>query len=182
MSNSLYAAAKAALDYLADDCEEHWSPEQRNVVAMLRAVTAEPIGPIAIVCDGGLVQSVNTDDLRLQGLQFLVIDYDTDGAEIVFGVPQKDAQDPTAESDAQMHGDVAVAANGIDLAEAWRRYMTDDVTLECAIVNAEADGYKVRLVPGSTDRWEWYTDEAVAFVDYEDADAAWMAAFQDSVQ
>lgn len=33
----LRAAAIAALAYLEDDCEAHWSPEQRNVVENLRA-------------------------------------------------------------------------------------------------------------------------------------------------
>lgn len=187
MSNSLYAAAKAALDYLADDCEAQWSPEQRAVVEVLREATKNPepkLGPLAIAMDGGLVQNVCSDDPRLIGnISILVIDYDTDGAETVYHVPQVDKQIPALVSEAQLYETVCSPADGIKLAETWRRYMNDEVTLECAIVNAEADGYKVRLVPGSSDRWEWYTDEAaVSFVDYEDADAAWMAAYLDIVQ
>lgn len=33
---NLRDAAQCALDYLEDDCEPHWSPEQRNVVDVLR--------------------------------------------------------------------------------------------------------------------------------------------------
>lgn len=186
MTTSLYAAAKAALDYLADDCEAQWSPEQRNVVEALREAikTKEPpLGPLAIACDGGLVQSVVSDDPRLIGnISILVIDYDTDGAETVYFVPQVDKQIPTLVSEAQLYETVCGPADRINLPETWRRYMNDEVTLECAIVNAEAEGYKVRLVPGSTDRWEWYTDEAVAFTDVASEDEAWIAAYLDTVQ
>jgi hypothetical protein len=138
------------------------------------------LGPLAIVCDGGLVQSVNTDDVRLLGLQTLVIDYDTDSAETVYYVPQ--VGEP-AESEAQLCGVVVTLATGIDLAKTWHRYMEDEVTLDCAKVNAESEGYRVRRVPGSTtDRYEWFTTEAVAFVDYPNEDEAWMAAYKDLVQ
>lgn len=140
------------------------------------------LGPLVIACDGGLVQSVSSNDERLiHKLDIMVIDYDVDGAETVYSVPQKDAQDPTAESDAQVHEEVCNEADAIDVGETWRRYINDEVTLECAMVNAEAEGYRVRLVPGSAVRYEWFTDEAVAFIDYPDEDAAWMAAYKDIV-
>lgn len=178
---------KAAMDAgPAGVCAILTSEEATAIYRLIEAAFERikiPFDPIAIVCDGGIVQSVNTDDERLIGkLDILVIDYDVDGAEEVYAVPQVGEADPTLVSEAQLFGVAVTPADGIDLPETWRRYMADEVTLDTAKINAESEGYRVRLVPGSTDRWEWFTAEAVAFVDYEDADAAWMAAYQDLVR
>lgn len=172
-----------AIENLSNGTADRASGYYRELVLQAQAWTEPAFGPLAIVCDGGIVQSVDTDDERLIGkLDIVVIDYDIDGAEEVYAVPQVGEADPTLVSEAQLFGVAVTPADGIDLAETWRRYMADEVTLDTAKINAESEGYRVRLVPGSTDRWEWFTAEAVAFVDYEDADAAWMAAYQDLVQ
>lgn len=151
-----------------------------------RTWTEPALGPLAIAMEGGIVQSVCSDDQRLiNNIRVLVIDYDTDSAETVYYVPQVDKTgvDPTCVSEAQLYESVCGPADGIDLHETWRRYMDDEVTLDCAKINAESEGYRVRRVPGSTtDRYEWFTTEAVAFVDYPNEDEAWMAAYKDLVQ
>jgi hypothetical protein len=185
---------KASMDEGPGGLHASLSPEESTLVyrfLMERFTKEPPLGPLAIVCDGGLVQHVCSSDERLIGnVDIIVIDYDVDSAETVYAVPQNDPQDPTAESDAQIYGE-AVTRASIPLAEVWRRYMADEVTLDCAKINAEAEGYRVRVVPTlrhsgdpapESERYEWFTDEAVSFVDYEDEDAAWMAAYQDLVQ
>ncbi len=65
---------------------------------------------IAIVCEGGLVQAVVTDDPAQVGMKVLVIDYDTEGADEITCVRQEDGED----ADACVHWD-SVGLASIDL-------------------------------------------------------------------
>lgn len=57
-----------------------WRERARVDCASAMAATA-PLGPVAIVIEGGLVSSVCTKDKRLHGVQIAVIDYDADGMD-----------------------------------------------------------------------------------------------------
>jgi hypothetical protein len=54
-----------------------------------REVELPDLGSIAVTLEGGTVQDVVTDDQRLHGIDVMVIDYDTDGADETYDVPQK---------------------------------------------------------------------------------------------
>ena len=45
---------------------------------------------LIITCEGGLVQSVNSDDPALIGQEFVIVDYDAEGADDYVEIPQSD--------------------------------------------------------------------------------------------
>lgn len=78
-------------------------------------------GPIAVVIEGGIVQAICTDDEQLQGVDVLVIDYDTEGADEseLTDVPQRAVGVAVGSAKAVVRGDMIGAASGIDLATVW---------------------------------------------------------------
>ena len=61
-----------------------------------REVDIPDLEPIAVTIEGGAVQDIATDDARLRGLDVLVVDYDPDGADETYEVPQKDSNGATS--------------------------------------------------------------------------------------
>jgi hypothetical protein len=99
-----------------------------------REVELSDLGPIAITLEGGTVQDVVTDDKRLCGIDVMVIDYDTDGADETYDVPQKSRNGEITEIATACLSDRAIsAASGIELSEVWRRF-----SLACAADECEA--------------------------------------------
>jgi len=49
--------------------------------AAIAALAAHPVPKFAVILEGGLVQCVVSNDPALIGVQFAVIDYDTEGAD-----------------------------------------------------------------------------------------------------
>jgi hypothetical protein len=45
---------------------------------------------LIITCDGGLVQSVNSDDPALIGQEVVIVDYDAEGSDDYVEIPQGD--------------------------------------------------------------------------------------------
>lgn len=74
---------------------------------------------IAVVLEGGLVQSIVSDEPALIGRSVLMIDYDTDGTdeEDLVAVPQGEGRHSWA---AYTHFAV-IEAPRIDLPKAWKR-------------------------------------------------------------
>jgi hypothetical protein len=78
---------------------------------------------IAIALDGGVVQSVVSDDPRLQGIDVLVIDYDAEGATELYQVRQTGAGHAADDKAYAALSDHAIgAADGIALAETWEQF------------------------------------------------------------
>jgi hypothetical protein len=61
---------------------------------------------LIITCDGGLVQSVNSDDPALIGQEVVIVDYDAEGSDDYVEVPQGDG----TTSEACVHKDKIYAA------------------------------------------------------------------------
>jgi hypothetical protein len=77
-------------------------------------------GPLAIAIEDGCVPHALTNDQRLCGLDVLVVDYDTDGAEETYHVPQKPGSECTPE--AVLYDQEVGLATEIDLDDLWRRF------------------------------------------------------------
>lgn len=125
-----------AIAVLQDAPREEWILAQRQFIARLDVIAdlsidhiapARKLGPIAIALEGGLVQSIVTDDDRLRGVDVLVVDYDTEGADEaeLLDVAQKEYDQKRKKwvtcdhTQAVVRGDVIGSAHGIDLAELW---------------------------------------------------------------
>jgi hypothetical protein len=89
------------------------------------------LGPLAISIEGGMVQDAVSDDKRLHGLDVLVIDYDTDGAEVTYNITQRDRRGKVDGVSEAVVSDRAVGpASGIDLAELWHNYLNAEDGLD----------------------------------------------------
>jgi hypothetical protein len=89
----------------------------------IAATSRSDLGPIAITLEGGTVQDVVTDDKRLCGVDVMVIDYDTDGADQTYDVQQKARNGATTHVATACLSDRAIAlASGIELTDLWRRF------------------------------------------------------------
>jgi hypothetical protein len=79
------------------------------------------LGSIAVVLEGGMVQSVVTSSQNLVGLGYDVIDYDTDGGDEAdfYGVPQEDG---TLSSAYVTSGNVSKATIGLDKIKPWAEF------------------------------------------------------------
>jgi hypothetical protein len=89
-----------------------------------REVELSDLGPIAITMEGGTVRDVVNDDKRLCGVDVMVIDYDTDGADETYDVPQKGKNGATTHVATACLSDRAIAAaSGIELADHWRHFL-----------------------------------------------------------
>jgi ParB-like chromosome segregation protein Spo0J len=76
---------------------------------------------IAIVLEGGMIQSVITDDPSLRDVDVMVIDYDTDGADeqSIIHVPQPDGHyNPMEEAYAYFE---TIDASALDLEDVQHR-------------------------------------------------------------
>ena len=92
-----------------------------------------PLGPIGVVVEGGVVQGVVSSDTRLTDTNAVVIDYDTDGVEHTYSVPQIPATDHVPR--AELYDTQVQMATGIDFDDLWRRFCTvgpDHVEVEQA--------------------------------------------------
>ncbi len=97
----------------------------------LNLAAHHPAPVIAIALEGGVVQSVVTDDTRLHGIAVLVIDYDTDGADEadLRLIEQRKGGEVVHYAGALLTDDVIGSAEGIDLAGAWREFTgTEEVS------------------------------------------------------
>jgi hypothetical protein len=82
------------------------------------------LGPLAISMEGGIVQDAVSDDKRLHGLDVLVIDYDTDGADKTYHVKQRDHRGQEyGTSEAYVSDRAVCPASGIDLSELWHNFI-----------------------------------------------------------
>jgi hypothetical protein len=73
--------------------------------------------------EGGTVQDVVTDDERLRGFDVLVVDYDTDGADETYEIPQKSRNGATTHVTTACLSDRAIAtASGIELTDLSPRF------------------------------------------------------------
>jgi hypothetical protein len=89
------------------------------------------LGPLAISIEGGMVQDAVSDDKRLHGLDVLMIDYDTDGAEVTYNITQRDRRGKVDGVSEAVVSDRAVGpASGIDLAELWHNYLNAEDGLD----------------------------------------------------
>jgi hypothetical protein len=87
---------------------------------------------------GGTVQDVVTDDRRLCGVDVMVIDYDTAGADETYDFPQKARNDAVTDiATACLSYRTISAASGIDLADLWQRF-----SLACPAYEREERPYE----------------------------------------
>lgn len=106
----------SAIFITADDMKHvstgYWLEEQ---IDKLEGSTPDPVPTVAVVMEGGLVQSIVSDSPeKLPPMKMIIIDYDTDGAneEDLVSVPQgKDRKETEA-----FAGIWSIGQTGIDLA------------------------------------------------------------------
>ena len=90
-----------------------------------REVELSDLGPIVITLEGGTVQDVVSDDKRLRGIDVMIIDYDTDGADETYDVPQKSRNGAiTHVATAWLSDRTITAASGIELTQLWQRFLS----------------------------------------------------------
>jgi hypothetical protein len=77
--------------------------------------------PIGVIVEDGVVQHVVSNDARLVGMDALVIDYDTDGAEETYNV-KVIPQSPDHIPQAVLYDTVVRVPTGIDLHDLWRKF------------------------------------------------------------
>jgi hypothetical protein len=81
------------------------------------------LGPLGVVVEDGIVQFVVSNDTRLLTTDVLVIDYDTDGVEATYSVPQIPATEYVPR--ATLYDMQVKQPTGIDFADLWRRFFTE---------------------------------------------------------
>jgi hypothetical protein len=78
---------------------------------------------IAIALEGAIVQSIVTDDPTLLGVDVLLIDYDTEGADRTHYIAQRSpAGEPDGFSECAA-GDSIQRASGLALGETWVEFL-----------------------------------------------------------
>jgi hypothetical protein len=98
---------------------EEWEITKHEIDVSLNP----PFGPLGVVIEDGIVQFIVSNDLRLDGLDVLVVDYDIDGADETYDVklipPPPDHTPEAVLYDAQ-----AKPATGIDFVDLWHKFRT----------------------------------------------------------
>lgn len=59
-----------------------WDDAIAAAIIALKGGATPLLGPIMVIMDGGICQTVVSDDRAMIGLEYVTIDYDTDGSKI----------------------------------------------------------------------------------------------------